>query len=77
MSGFHLLPCPLTHQLINGGKGGEARLAGKTKDALVMCASRGQGEAEMWLCGVQAAGAGGKRKRNTKRTEWRDGGEEQ
>lgn len=27
-----------------------------------MCASRGQGEAETWLYGVQAAGAGGKGK---------------
>lgn len=40
-----------------------------------MRASRGQGEAETWLCGVQAAGACGKGNRNTKRGEM--GGEKQ
>lgn len=31
MSGFHLLPCPLADQLINGGKGGEAPASWKDK----------------------------------------------
>lgn len=52
-------------------KRGEAWLAGKTKDALDVCLQRTR---ESRLCRVQAAGAGGKRKRNTKRAEWRDGG---